>query len=207
MEQRALAKVRAHTKGGAANSMYIGSLREDPTRDSERQPGGRLSSPSERDKQLTEMREGTAERVDGDDPIWGWNVPWFIADDGCGIWETKEGRALLESRSLTLSAHHMGLGPTPQSAEKILVEEKRENLVAHFSALADLEERLGGLSHFRIILTVGPEVSIRELKKMANAFLRENFPLCPAFVAQYMTTRSTVTPTCTCTRGSSITDA
>jgi hypothetical protein len=183
MEQRALAKVRAHTKSGAANSLYIGSLREDPTRDAERQPGGRLSAPSERDEQLAEIRDGTAERVDGDDPIWGWNVPWFIADDGYGIWETKEGRTLLESRALTLSAHHMGLGPAPQLAEKLSVEEKRENLVAHFSALADLEERLGGLSHFRIILTVGPEVSIRELKEMANAFLRENFPLCPAFVA------------------------
>lgn len=182
MEHRALAKVRAHTKGGAANSMYIGSLREEPTRDSERQPGGRLSNPSGRGEQLAEMREG-AERAGDDDPVWGWNVPWFVADDGYGIWETKEGCALLGSRSLTLSAHHMGLGSAPQSAEKLSVEEKRENLVAHFSALADLEERRGGLSHFRIILTVGPEVSISELKEMANAFLRENFPLCSAFVA------------------------
>lgn len=163
--------------------MYIGSLREEPTRDSERQPGGRFSTPSERDERLAEMHEGAAGRVVDDDPVWGWNVPWFVADDGYGVWETEGGRALLESRSLTLSAHHMGLGPAPQSTEKLSVEEKRENLVAHFSALADLEERLGGLSHFRIILTVGPEVSIRELKEMANAFLRGNFPLCPAFIA------------------------
>jgi hypothetical protein len=169
--ERAVAKVRAHTKGGAANLMYIGSLREEPTRS------------SERDERLAEMAEGAAERVVDDDPVWGWNVPWFVADDGYGIWETTEGRALLESRSLALSAYHMGLVPGPQFAEKLSVEEKRENLVAHFSALADLEERRGGLSHFRIILTVGPEVSIRELKEMANAFLRGNFPLCPAFVA------------------------
>jgi hypothetical protein len=151
--------------------MYIGSLREEPTRD------------PERDGRLAEMAEGDAVRVVDDDPVWGWNVPWFVADDGYGIWETKEGRALLEDRSLALSAHHMGLGPAPRSAERLSVDEKRENLVAHFSALADLEERRGGLSHFRIILTVGPEVSIRELKEMANAFLRGNFPLCPAFIA------------------------
>jgi hypothetical protein len=181
--ERAVAKVRAHTKGGAANSMYIGSLREEPTRDAERHPGGRFSDPSERDERLAEMAEGATARVVEDDPVWGWNVPWFVADGGYGIWETDEGYALIENRSLTLSARHMGLGPAPQSAKKLSVEEKRENLVAHFSALADLEERLGGLSHFRIILTVGPEVSIRELKEMSNAFLRENFPLCPAFVA------------------------
>lgn len=151
--------------------MYIGSLREEPARDAER--GGRLP----------EMAEGDAVRAVDDDPVWGWNVPWFVADDGYGIWEIKEGRALLEDRSLTLSAYHMGLGPAPRSAERLSVEEKRENLVAHFSALADLEERRGGLSHLRIIVMVGREVSIGELREMVNTFLRENFPLCPAFAA------------------------
>ncbi|MCA1612837.1 MAG: hypothetical protein LC800_01535 [Acidobacteria bacterium] len=136
------------------------------------------------------MREGDAGPARGraagesdDDPVWGWNIPWFVTGEAHGVWETEEGRALLESRSLALSARHLGLGPAPPSTGKLSVEEKRENLVAHFSAMADLEERQGGLSHFRIILTVGPEVSIAELKAMANAFLRANFPLCPAFVA------------------------
>lgn len=168
---RAVAKVSPHIKGGASNAMYIGSLREEPARDAEH--GGRL----------VEMTEGAAARVVDDDSVWGWNVPWFVADDGYGIWETKEGRALLEDRSLTLSAHHMGLGPAPRSAGRLSVEEKRENLVAHFSALADLEERRGGLSHLRIIVTVSREVTIGELKEMVNTFLRENFPLCPAFTA------------------------
>lgn len=118
-----------------------------------------------------------------DDRVWGWNVPWFIADDGHGIWETAEGRALLDSHSLTLSAQHLGLGPPPETAEKLSGDEKRENLVAHFSAMADLEERRSGLSHFRLILSVGREVSIEQLKALVNAYLRENFPLCPAFVA------------------------
>jgi uncharacterized protein with GYD domain len=151
--------------------MYIGSLREEPTRDSE--PGGWLA----------DMAEGAAVRVVDDDPVWGWNVSWFVADDGYGVWATKEGRTLLEDRSLALSAHHMGLGPAPRSAERLSVNEKRENLVAHFSTLADLEERRGGLSHLRIIVTVGREVSIGELKEMVNTFLQENFPLCPAFAA------------------------
>jgi hypothetical protein len=110
-------------------------------------------------------------------------VSWFISDDGYGIWETDEGKALLESHALTLSAHHLGLGPPPETVEKLSVEEKRENLVAHFSALADLEERRGGVSHFRLILSVGREVSIEQLKALVNAYLRENFPLCSAFVA------------------------
>lgn len=169
--ERAVAKVSAHIKHGASNAMYIGSLREEPTRDAER--GGRLA----------EMTEEAAVRVVDYDPVWGWNVPYFVADDGYGIWETKEGRALLEGRSLTLSTQQMGLGAAPQPAERLSVEEKRENLVAHFSALAELEERRGGLSHLRIIVTVGREVSIGELKEMVNAFLRENFPLCPAFAA------------------------
>ncbi|HEX8072042.1 MAG TPA: hypothetical protein VF546_18985 [Pyrinomonadaceae bacterium] len=180
---RAVAKVSPHIKCGASNAMYIGSLREEPSRDAEQLSGGRFSDPSDRDGPLTEMVEGAAVRVADDDTVWGWNVPWFVADDGYGIWETEEGRALLEDRSLALSAHYMGLGPAPRSAGKLSVEEKRENLVAHFSAQADLEERRGGLSHFRIIITVGLEVSVRTLTEMSNAFLRENFPLCPAFVA------------------------
>lgn len=169
---RAVAKISAHAKGGGGNARYIARRRDDPSDDKE-------------------MREGATREVpdrgcgrDGDEgTVWGWNVPWFIADDGYGIWETEEGRSLLESRSLALSTQHMGLATPPESAEKLTADEKRENLMAHFSALADLEERLGGLSHFRLILSVGPEVSISELKALVNAYLRENFPLCPAFVA------------------------
>lgn len=128
------------------------------------------------------MGEGASVQV-GDDPVWGWNVPTFVADDGHGVWETEGGRALLENRSLTLPTQQMGLGPAPASAVKLSADEKRENLVAHFSALADLEERQKGLSHFRLILTVGPEVTNGELKGMVNDFLCASFPLCPAFAA------------------------
>jgi hypothetical protein len=171
-QQRALAKIRAHNQGGAANSQYIGSLRDEPSREPDRGVNEEPSARSERDGHGVE-----------DDRVWGWNVPWFIADDGHGIWETAEGRALLDSHSLTLSAQHLGLGPPPETDEKLSGDEKRENLVAHFSAMADLEERRSGLSHFRLILSVGREVSIEQLKALVNAYLRENFPLCPAFVA------------------------
>jgi hypothetical protein len=136
------------------------------------------------------MREGDAGPVPGratgrsdDDPVWSWNVPWLVTGEPHGVWETEEGRTLLESKSLALPARHLGLCPAPPSAGKLSVAEKRENLIAHFSAMADFEERQKGLSHFRIILTVGPEVSVGGLKAMANDFLRANFPLCPAFVA------------------------
>lgn len=185
---RALAKVKTHAGGGAGNAAYIGRPQEERSREAGPQPGEEPIAA--RGERLAEMREGDAGPARGraagrgdDDPVWGWNIPWFVTGEAHGIWETEEGRTLLESRSLALSAHHLGLGPAPSSSAKLSVEEKRENLVAHFSAMADLEERQKGLSHFRIILSVGPEVSISELKAMANAFLRANFPLCPAFVA------------------------
>lgn len=169
---RSVAKISAHAKGGGGNAKYIARRRGHPSDDREvREDAGR------------EAPERGSDRDGDEDTIWGWNVPWFVADDGYGVWETEEGRSLLESRSLALSTQHMGLALPPESAEKLTADEKRENLVAHFSALADLEERLGGLSHFRLILSVGTEVSISELKAMVNAYLREHFPLCPAFVA------------------------
>jgi hypothetical protein len=185
---RAVAKATAHTAGGAENAAYIGRPQEERSREAEPRPGE--DPVAGRGERLAEMREGDAEPARGrgagvsdDDPVWSWNVPWFVTGDGHGVWETEEGRTLLESRSLAMPARHLGLGPAPPSAAKLSVAEKRENLIAHFSALADFEERQKGLSHFRIILTVGPEVSIHELKAMVNEFLRANFPLCPAFVA------------------------
>lgn len=186
--ERAVAKVKAHNGGGADNAAYIGRPQEERSREAEPRPGE--EPVAARGERLTEMREGDAgsargrpDGVSDDDPVWSWNVPWFVTGEAHGVWETEEGRALLENRSLALPARHLGFGPAPPSAEKLSVAEKRENLIAHFSALADLEERQKGLSHFRIILTVGPEVSIGELKAMTNDFLRANFPLCPAFVA------------------------
>jgi hypothetical protein len=186
--ERAVAKVTAHAAGGAENAAYIGRPQEERSRDAEPRHGE--EPVAGRGERLAEMREGDSEPAPGrasggsdEDPVWGWNVPWFVTGEAHGVWETEEGRTLLENRSLALSARHLGLGPAPPSAGKLSVAEKRENLVAHFSALADLEERQKGLSHFRIILTVGPEVSINELKAMVNEFLRANFPLCPAFVA------------------------
>ena len=191
MEGQAIAKIKAHKKGGAANSLYIGSLRDEvsrePDRELDREPFARMGQ----DELGREMLEdsvapapaGLVERGTEEDRICGWNVPWFVADDGYGIWETAEGRALLESHSLRLAAEHLGLGPPPRTAEKLSVEEKSENLVAHFCAMAELEERRGGLSHFRLILSVGREVSIKQLKALVLAHLRENFPLNPAFGA------------------------
>lgn len=185
---RAVAKATAHSAGGAENAAYIGRPQEEHSREPERQPGE--EPVGGRGERLAEMREGDSGEARGraagggdDDPVWGWNVPWFVTGEAHGVWETEEGRALLESKSLSLAARHLGLCPAPPDAGKLSVEEKRENLVAHFSTLADLEERQKGLSHFRVILTVGFEVSTGELKAMANDFLRVNFPLCPAFVA------------------------
>lgn len=183
MAKRAVAKVKIHQKGGAKNALYIGGLRDELPREPDHEVSEQSLARSEGDDLQIELRED-------DERIWGWNVPYFIADDGYGAWETEEGRALLESYSLTLSAQHMGLCPPPPSAEKIVGAEKRENLVAHFSAMAELEERRQqGLSHLRIILTVGLEVTDQELRVMGNDFMRENFILCSGFGAIHRDTR------------------
>jgi hypothetical protein len=127
---RAVAKATAHDVGGAENAAYIGRPQEERSREAEPRLGEEpVAGPGER---LEEMREGDAApargRPDGgndDDPVWSWNVPWFVTSEAHGVWETEEGRSLLESRSLALPARHLGLGPAPPSTGKLSVEEKR----------------------------------------------------------------------------------
>ncbi|MDQ3920647.1 MAG: hypothetical protein M3348_19475, partial [Acidobacteriota bacterium] len=90
----------------------------------------------------------------------------------------------------TLMPSDMGMQPE-RGGFDFSVEEKRERGIAHFSVLADLEELKGGPTHFRIILSLGPEVSNREMKDLVNAFLGENFPKSPAFVAIHRDTEHT----------------
>jgi hypothetical protein len=148
---------------------------------------GRETVPTGRQPSLEEMREGTS-RLPGsaaerdDDPVWTWNAPSYVTGDAYGNCEGDPLRVALEGLlPSALTPSQMGLGPE-RGGFNFSVEEKRERAIAHFSVLADLEELKGGVTHFRIILSVGPEVSNRELKALVNAFLGENFPLAPAFI-------------------------
>lgn len=184
---RGFCRVIVHTTGGAGNVEYIG--RPMPGEERPPVPGREGVVAPDRQPSADRLQEGeartpgtTPERED-DDPVWTWNAPTYVTGDGYGAAKGDPLQILLENLPApVLTPSQIGLGPERNGFDFSL-DEKRERGIAHFSVLADLEELKGGPSHFRIILSVGPEVSNRELKALVNAFLRENFPLAPAFIA------------------------
>lgn len=147
---------------------------------------------------LFEMQEGAAHAsasrlsLEGDDdPVWTWNAPLCVTGDTYGAEENKQVQTSLgkESQPTLFSSAQPGL--QAESSSKLSIEEKRENAISYFSILAELEERKGGVSHFRLILTFGPEATNRQIKAMVNAFLGENFLLARAMVAIHRDTEHT----------------
>lgn len=197
---RAFAKVSVHKKGGATNAEYIGRPQERP--DPERSPEQDISAPRRSYEQtarhLFELREETtgtsASRISGDredNPVWTWNAPQCVTGDTYGIEGNKQAQAHLKNgvRPSLIPPSQ----PVLQSGQtlKLSIDEKRQNAISYFSMLAELEERKGGVSHFRLVLTTGPEVTNRQMKVMVNAFLGENFPLARAMVAIHRDTAHT----------------
>lgn len=188
---RAVCKVTVHKKGGAKNAEYIGR----PMEGEERTPGETPEDGPQASRQITfdVMREAeTAEFAwsleQDDDPVWTWNAPREITGDAYGNRESFQATAFSkDSTSSQLAPSQSGTQPE----HRFSVEEKRERVIGYFSALSDLEERRGGVTHFRLIITVGPEVTNRQLKSMVNAFLGKNFPLAEAFVAIHRDTEHT----------------
>jgi hypothetical protein len=145
--------------------------------------------------QILEVESRDSRTVAGredDDPVWTWNAPAYVTGDSYGVAKGDPLQVALENLPApTLTPSDMGMKPAEQGGFDFSVEEKRERGIAHFSVLADLEELKGGPTHFRIILSLGPEVSNREMKALVNAFLGENFPKSPAFVAIHRDTEHT----------------
>lgn len=146
---------------------------------------------------LDQIREGesrdsrTVAGREDDDPVWTWNAPAYVTGDTYGVAKGDPFQVALENLPApALTPSDMGMQPA-RGGFDFSVEEKRERGIAHFSVLADLEELKGGPTHFRIILSLGPEVSNREMKALVNAFLGENFPKSPAFVAIHRDTEHT----------------
>jgi hypothetical protein len=184
---RGFCRVTVHSSGGAGNVEYIG--RPMPGEERPPVPGREGVVAPERQPSVDRVQEsesrvpGTTPEREDDDPVWTWNAPAYVTGDSYGAAKGDPLQILLENLPTpALTPSQIGLGPERNGFDFSL-EEKRERGIAHFSVLADLEELKGGPSHFRIVLSVGSEVSNRELKALVNAFLRENFPLAPAFVA------------------------
>jgi hypothetical protein len=160
-------------------------------------PSREDSVASGRQPSLDEMREQesraaqAAPELGDDDPVWTWNAPVYVTGDSYGVAKGDPLQVALENLPApTLTPSDLGMQPERRGFD-FSVEEKRERAIAHFSVLADLEELKGGPTHFRVILSVGPEVSNREMKALVNAFLGENFPETPAFVAIHRDTEHT----------------
>lgn len=160
-------------------------------------PGREDAVVSGRQPSLDQIREGesrdsrTVAGREDDDPVWTWNAPAYVTGDSYGVAKGDPLQVALENLPApALTPSDMGMQPE-RGGFDFSVEEKRERGIAHFSVLADLEELKGGPTHFRIILSLGPEVSNREMKALVNAFLGENFPKSPAFVAIHRDTEHT----------------
>lgn len=179
---RAVCKVAVHGGGDADNLAYIGRPMEEPERDPD---GGRGEPPGGMPEQEVLVPGGPSD----DDPVWTWNAPAYVTGDCYGAAQGDPlGAALGGQDAPDLTPTHLGVRPDAGGFD-FSVAEKRERAVAYFSVLADLEELRGGPTHFRIVLTVGPEATNRELKAMVNAFLGENFPLNPALIAIHRDTK------------------
>lgn len=173
---RAICKVSVHRGGGTGNVKYLARSREE-----------HLEKDREGHERQTETSLAKAREDDG--LIWTYNTPHFVTGDAYGIRHDASARAELGKHlpSLPISIHSSA-SPAQMSKPMSLVD-KRENAVAYFSMLSELEERKGGVTHLRIILTVGAEVSNRELKILVNTFLGENFSLAQAVAAIHENTK------------------
>jgi hypothetical protein len=183
---RGVCKVATHHSGGAKNVAYIGRPMELPERAEAAEPG--------RAGALNELRE-SADLEPGspsdDDPVWTWNAPAYVTGDCYGVALGDPLRAALEGLTPPALTPAQPGGQPAAGGFNFSVGEKRERAIAYFSVLADLEEMRGGPSHLRVMFTVGPAVTNHDLKAMVNAFLGENFPLNPAFIAVHRNTEHT----------------
>lgn len=125
--------------------------------------------------------------------MWTCNAPREITGDSYGNRESFQADTLSGNTAAAtrFSPSELGMQQQDDGGRKFSIEEKRERAIGYFSALADLEELRGGITHFRVMLTVGAKVTNRQLRLMTNAFLGENFPLAEALIAIHRNTLHT----------------
>jgi hypothetical protein len=201
-------KVTVHKRGGADNLPYI--LRDEATKD----PAGQAIEDPQRDKAHDLTHQGQAHELSlegtrqlelsfsielppfeeedltlDDDPVFTWNVPEFVTGDPYGIewWESELKR---EDKQGQEKGRFRGeeIGAGRQQRHNLTLEEKRLNVETYFGLRADYEESHGGVSHYRIIITIDEIVSNRQFKRVILPFLSEAFTLNGAVVALHRNT-------------------
>jgi hypothetical protein len=114
------------------------------------------------DRSLGEEKEhGDGGQQDAD-PVWTWNAPDFLTGD-----TDETGREL--GRSIV--------------QEQLTLKEKTENLRLYFGSLEDYEQRKGGRTHYRIILSFDVPATNQQIRDLTNNFLEQAFPKAIAFGA------------------------
>jgi hypothetical protein len=108
-----------------------------------------------------EKEHGGGEGRDSD-PVWTWNAPSFLTGDSHGT--RPELRESGEQEKLTL-------------------KDKTENLRLFFGTLEDYEEKKGGRTHYRIILSFDVPATNKQIRELTNNFLEQAFPKAIAFGA------------------------
>ncbi|HMF58347.1 MAG TPA: hypothetical protein VK619_18530 [Pyrinomonadaceae bacterium] len=204
----AVCKVTVHKRGGADNLPYI--LREEAAKD----PAAQTIEDPQRERAPDLTRQGQAHEhalehtrqlelsftiellpleEEGltldDDPIFTWNVPEFVIGDPYGIewWEEESKR---EDKQGQEKGRFRGdeIGAGRQQRRELTLEEKRLNVETYFGLHADYEESRGGVSHYRIIITINQLISNRQFKRVILPFLSEAFSLNGAVVALHRNT-------------------
>jgi hypothetical protein len=152
---------RDRTRAGAEERLDLSMLTSDDNHPTEPSAAHTLN------ESLDHRSLGTREEHGGDgqrdaDPVWTRNAPDFLTGDPDGS--------------------HRQTGE-PNSAEKLTLKEKAENLRLYFGSLEDYERRKGGRTHYRIILSFDVPATNQQIRELTNNFLEQTFPKAIAFGA------------------------
>ena len=117
---------------------------------------------------------GTNQNGSPADPVWTWNAPDFLTEDGYGI------RPEFKSRRAARANGRVG---KPDAQDKLSLKEKIQNVKDYFASLEDYERRKGGRTHYRIILSFDVPATNEQIRNLTNSFLEQAFPKAIAFGA------------------------
>jgi MobA/VirD2-like, nuclease domain len=152
---------RDRTRTEAEEPLDLSTLTHDGAHTAELSAAHTLNESFDHRSLGTREEHGGGSRRDAD-PVWTWNAPDFLTGDPDGS--------------------HRETGE-PNSAEKLTLKEKAENLRLYFGSLEDYERRKGGRTHYRIILSFDVPATNHQIRDLTNNLLEETFPKAIAFGA------------------------
>lgn len=159
-----------------------------PRNDGERHPtSDELHREVVRDSGEDELRRSdraAPRRAERDiDPLWTIGAPEFVLGE---VAHQRDRRS-----SVTTSGKREDQTIERSAISDLPLDEKVQRAVAHFGGLVTYEESRGGVSHYRFVLTVGSELSNRELRDISTSFFQQVAPTAQVLVAAHRNTDNT----------------